>query len=187
MIKSMFEIIRVVAAVNRNRISYQNLELIQLKYEVTDMEECLRFCEENNIEVYKEEYAVDAIPVIRNNVDTKPRKTAEEIYQNKLAKRITRRIMHLGSVKARKRVREQGLHGWLCGTYASKIAESICSRVKHIFSVEEMEYIVAHLVEENDEDIRFAMVDDLEQEICDFFNGKLNELIPKLHVNIFYG
>ena len=56
MTKSMFENIRVVAAVNGNRISEQNLILLQLKYKIKDMEGCLQFCAENNIEVYKEEY-----------------------------------------------------------------------------------------------------------------------------------
>lgn len=35
MTKSMFENIRVVAAVNGNRISEQNLKLLQLKYKIT--------------------------------------------------------------------------------------------------------------------------------------------------------
>lgn len=185
MTKSMFENIRVVAAVNSNRISEQNLKLLQLKYKITDMEGCLQFCAENNIEAYKEEY-VDAISLRRGNVTSKSCKTPEEIYRNKLAKIITRRIMHLGSVKARKRVSDAGFRGWLCGTYTSKISESLCSRVKYVFTVKEMEYILAHLVEETDEDIVFSMVDELEQETCDTLNGKLNELIPRLHVNLFY-
>ena len=185
MTKSMFENIRVVAAVNGNRISEQNLKLLQLKYKIRDMEGCLQFCTENNIEVYKEEY-VDAIPLRKGNVTSKSCETPEEIYRNKLAKIITRRIMHLGSVKARKRVSDAGLRGWLCGTYTNKISASLCSRVKHVFTVKEMEYILAHLVEENDEDITFSMVDDLEQETCDTLNGKLNELIPRLHVTLFY-
>lgn len=41
-------------------------------------------------------------------------------------------------------------------------------------------------MEETDEDIVFSMVDELEQETCDTLNGKLNELIPRLHVNLFY-
>lgn len=171
--------------VNCNRISEQNLKLLQLKYKIIDMEGCLQFCAENNIEVYEESY-VDDIPLIKDNVTSKPRKTPEEIYRNKLAKIITLRIMHLGSVKARKRVSDAGFCGWLCGTYISKISESLCSRVKHVFSVKEMEYILAHLVEQNDEAIAFSMVDDLEQETCDTLNGKLNELIPRLHVNLFY-
>lgn len=185
MTKSMFENIRVVAAVNGNRISEQNLILLQLKYKIKDMEGCLQFCAENNIEVYKEEY-VDAVPLRKRNVTSRSFETPEQIYHNKLAKIITRRIMHLGSVKARKRVRDAGLRGWLCGTYTSKISESLCSRVKHIFSVKEMEYILAHLVEENEEDITFSIVDNLNQETCEILNKKLNELIPELHVNLFY-
>lgn len=186
MTKELFENIRAVAAVNNNRISEQNLNLLQLKYEIVDMEGCLRFCTKNHIEVYKEECAANELPVIQGIVTSKLHTNPEAVNQNKLAKKITRRIMHIGSVKARKQVSDAGLRGWLCGTYTSKVAERICLRVKRIFSVEEMEYILAHLVEENDEDITFSMVDTFEPELCDTLNGKLNELIPNLHVNIFY-
>lgn len=54
----MYENIRVAAMVNQKRISKQDLKIIQQKYGIDDMDGCLAFCRQENIEVYDEEERV---------------------------------------------------------------------------------------------------------------------------------
>lgn len=185
--KDYMENLRVVARAGGNKISQQNLFLLKEKYHLADekMEEMKEYCKMNRILIYDEEENNDSAeeiqPVKRCTGNKVP--TEEERIQLKKAKLITKHIMHLAAVSARKRV--QG-RGWLCGTYTNNVQKSVERYVMRKFDESEMDYIIEHLPEENDEDICFRMVDADNPQMVIYYNDQLNSMIPKLHINRSY-
>jgi hypothetical protein len=123
--------------------------------------------------------------IIEEKKTPKPEKTPEEKYLEELLKKVNERIMHIGYIRSMKRyyIRGDKGKGRLCGTGAHIISKRLYARIICIFSVDELEFIVAHFGEENDEDIAFKMTDSMEQETCDRLNAKLNKLIPILIIH----
>lgn len=184
------ENLRVLAAINHNSVSEQNLKLLGEKYSLSEAElqELDQYCKDNGIDVYDEEKmaCISGENNNGNNVTCSVRKTdcitEEEKENQKMASIITKRIMHIAAIKARKSVNGRG---WLCGTYTGSVRRLVEQRVRRSFSNEELKYIVDHLSDSDEEDL-FAIEDQQSPGTCDILNDKLNELIPRLHINRFY-
>lgn len=176
--------LRVLVAINQNSVSEQNLKLLGVKYNLSDAElqELSQYCKDNGIDVYDEEKKVC---VSDNSNACSIRKTdsmtEEEKENGKQVSIIAKRIMHVAVVRARKRV--NGL-GWLCGTYTSSVKRLVEKQIRKCFSNEELNYIVERLTD-SDEDIIITK-DQQSPEKSEELNDKLNDLIPRLHINRFY-
>ncbi len=181
------ENVRVLAAINKNSVSEQNLKLLGAKYNLSEEEiqNLNQYCKDNGIAIYDEE---EMACLSNDKYAAQPARKPEQIdeegekVKNIQALTIANRIMHIASVRARKRMNSRG---WLCGTYMSSVTRSVGQQVKRIFSCEEMKYIIEHLTDFDGEEF-FAMEDQQSPETCDILNRKLNELIPRLHINRFY-
>lgn len=179
--------LKVLAAINRNTVSEQNLKLLEIKYNLSDseMHTLVQYCKDQGIEIYDEENRHNNadngshIPTVKKEKTI----TAEELEHNKMASSIAKRIMHIAAIKARKRVNDRG---WLCGTYTNSVRRKVERQIKGCFSLEELIFIIDHLPDENDEDEIFTLVDQDRKEMCEALSKKLNEIIPRLHVNLFY-
>ena len=177
--------LEVLAAINRNTVSEQNLKVLGMKYDLTDSElqEMVQYCKDHGIHIYDEEKTAvrsdDAIAIKKKSLPP------EEIERNKMALLITKHIMSIAASRALKRVNGRG---WLCGTYTSAKEGTLEKYVKRAFSIEELRFITVHLpdVEANRRDGSFALTDPERPEMCEELNRKLNHLIPRLHVNPFY-
>ncbi len=184
--KDYVENLKAVAGVGGNKISEKNLVLLKEKYNLTEegMKEMKAYCNTHRILIYDEiakgEFAEDM-----NDVKPSRRKSVPIEERNRLKKSrvITKRIMHLASVSARKRVEGRG---WLCGTYTSSVRRSTERFVMRKFVESEMDYIIEHFPPENDEDICFQMMDDENPEKITYYNSELNSMIPRLIINRFY-
>ena len=179
--------LKVLAAINRNTISEQNLKLLEIKYSLSDseMHNLVQYCKDQGIEIYDEEKRNNNADDESHIPSVKKKKTitTEELEHNKMASSIAERIMHIAAIKARKRVNGRG---WLCGTYTSSVRRTVERQVKRCFSLEESKFIIDHLPDENDEDEIFTLVDQDRKEMCEALSKKLNEIIPRLNVNLFY-
>ena len=201
--KDYIENLKVLAGVHMHFVSSQNLDLLREKYGLSDpeFEEMKVYCKEYGITVYDEEKggkdaAVSAeANIIRNKSSpTKGGSLCEEVYNDIIREnkenldrihKIARCIMRIASTKARRGVK--GL-GWVCGTYANSVRKSVEVKLKHSFTRDQLQFIIDHLPSnrEADEAECFSLTDPKEQKMCDEMSIKLNELIPKLHVNISY-
>lgn len=179
--------LKVLAAINRNTISEQNLKLLEIKYSLSDseMHNLVQYCKDQGIEIYDEEKRNNNADDESHIPSVKKKKTitTEELEHNKMASSIAERIMHIAAIKALKRVNGRG---WLCGTYTNSVRRTVERQVKRCFSLEESKFIIDHLPDENDEDEIFTLVDQDRKEMCEALSKKLNEIIPRLHVNLFY-
>ena len=179
--------LKVLAAINRNTISEQNLKLLEIKYSLSDseMHNLVQYCKDQGIEIYDEEKRNNNADDESHIPSVKKKKTitTEELEHNKMASSIAKRIMHIAAIKALKRVNGRG---WLCGTYTNSVRRTVERQVKRCFSLEESKFIIDHLPDENDEDEIFTLVDEDRKEMCEALSKKLNEIIPRLHVNLFY-
>ena len=179
--------LKVLAAINRNTISEQNLKLLEIKYSLSDseMHNLVQYCKDQGIEIYDEEKRNNNADDESHIPSVKKKKTitTEELEHNKMASSIAERIMHIAAIKALKRVNGRG---WLCGTYTNSVRRTVERQVKRWFSLEESKFIIDHLPDENDEDEIFTLVDQDRKEMCEALSKKLNEIIPRLHVNLFY-
>lgn len=184
--KNYIENLEVIARVGGNNISQQNLLILMKKYHMTDGElvELKEYCKLHGIMIFDENDNMnsdDGIKAAKQQV-SRTVSTEDRIRLEK-AKIISKHIMHIATVSAHKRVQERG---WLCGTYASGVRRRLESYVLKKYSESEMDYIMKHLPEKNDEDICFNMRDvDNPQRIMRF-NKELNEMIPSLHINRFF-
>ena len=142
------------------------------------------YCNLHGIIIYNEEEKVDSDDVIKGVKQRGSKNLSEEekIRLNKV-KIITKHIMCLASVKARKIV--QG-RGWLCGTYTSNVRKTIERHVMRKFDELEMNYIIEHLPVENDEDTCFMMKDADDPQRIIHYNDELNRMIARLYINRFY-
>ena len=179
--------LKVLAAINRNTISEQNLKLLEIKYSLSDseMHNLVQYCKDQGIEIYDEEKRNNNADDESHIPSVKKKKTitTEELEHNKMASSIAKRIMHIAAIKALKRVNGRG---WLCGTYTNSVRRTVERQVNRCFSLEESKFIIDHLPDENDEDEIFTLVDQDRKEMCEALSKKLNEIIPRLHVNLFY-
>lgn len=180
------ENLRVLAAINQNSVSEQNLNLLGIKYNLSDAElqELIQYCKDNGIDIYDEE---DRASISDDNdaacLNRKTEHMTEEEKENKeWASVIAKRIMQMATVEANKRANGRG---WICGTYASAIRQNVEKVIRMYFTREELKYIVEHLTD-SDEAECFAMKDPESPETSDILNDKLNQLIPRLHVNPIY-
>lgn len=182
------ENLKVLAGVHSGFVSEQNIKLLCLKYNLTDdeMSEMFTYCREHGITIYDDE---KEDPFSENQDIRTPSKsvapeTEEQKQYNQLIRKVSRRIMHFASVKAMKRVGGP-LHGWICGTYASSIERIVAKQVKHTFTRDQIQFIIDHMPTtiEEDEAESFSLMDDNYQELCNELNARLNDLIPRLHVN----
>ena len=181
--------LKVLAAINRNTVSEQNLKLLEIKYNLSDseMHTLVQYCKDQGIEIYDEEKKayISNKGNKENSADCHIIKndsiTEEEKDNQKLASIIAKRIMHMAAIKARKRVNGRG---WLCGTYARSKRRLVEFKIRSLFSEEELKYIVDHLKDSEEE--LFAMEDQQDPGMCKMLNDKLNELIPRLHINHYY-
>lgn len=177
--------LKVLAAINRNSVSEQNLKLLGVKYSLSDaeMHELYQYCKDNGIEVYDEEIiaSVSDDSMAAHPVRKAEFLTEEEREYHRQVSIIAKQIMHIASVRARKRVNGRG---WLCGTYTSSVRKAVESQVRRCFSQDELEFIINHL--SDPDETGFTLQDREKQEICEDLNDRLNELIPQLHINRFY-
>lgn len=181
------ENVRVLAAINKNTVSEQNLKILSVKYNLSDeeMQELNQYCKDNGIIVYDEEEMACLLDYRR--IAQSVRKPSQidverEREKNRQTSIIAKRIMRVAYVSARKRANN---NGWLCGTYMRSVWRLVQRQVKRAFSGEEMKYIIDHLNDFDEEDF-FAMEDQQSPERCDVLNKKLNELIPRLQIKRFY-
>ncbi len=178
--------LKVLAAVNHNSVSEQNLKLLGVKYNLSDMEmhELDQYCKDSGITIYDEEKEACVSDDVNDDCYIKKTDTMakEEKENKKQVSSITKRIMHMAEIKARERVKGRG---WLCGTYTSSVRRSVEQQVRSRFTNEELKYIIDHL-NDSDEEVLFTMGDPQSPEMCDILNDKLNELIPRLHINRSY-
>lgn len=177
----------VLAGVHSNYVSEQYLQLLCLKYDLSDAEmgEMVIYCKEHGITIYDEE---KGDPLSENNNTTTSsssvvQESTEQKQHNLLADRVSRSIMYLASTKAIKRAGGPGC-GWICGTYANSVEKLLLERVKHAFTNNQLQFILDHMATPSDEDGSeyFVFIDQNEQKLCDELSAKLNTLIPKLRV-----
>ena len=185
--RDFLENLKVLAAINQNYVSEQNLKLLGEKYSLSDteMRELNQYCKDIGIGVYDEEKKAcipDDSCVPQPTSKAGQMKGEGENEDNRRVSIIARHIMHIATIRARKRVNHRG---WLCGTYTSSVRRSVEQKVRRCFSSEEMKFIIDHLTDSDEEEL-FAMKDQQSSEICDILNNKLNEIIPQLHINRFY-
>lgn len=178
------ENVRVLASINKNSVSEQDLKILGTKYNLSDaeMQKLNQYCRDNGIVVYDEE-EMACVSDDRSAAQStrKPDQIDREgkREKNRQVSFITKRIMCIAKVRARKRVNSLG---WLCGTYANSVERSVERNVRRTFSSEEMKYIIDHLTDFDEEEC-FAMEDQQSPETCNILNHRLNELIPRLHLN----
>ena len=101
--------------------------------------------------------------------------------RRRIIRTIASEIVHKGVVRARKRTSGRG---WLCGTYACRVMETIERKMVYRFNDEEMGFIKAPLPENSDE-AEFVLQDPENQDQCDEMSQKLNALIPRIHYYLF--
>ena len=180
--------LRALAGVHYGYISEQTINLLCLKHNLSknEMNEMILYCRNHGITIYDEE---KEDPLSENINTTAPQKvvaplTEEQKQLNRMADKVSRSIMHIASVKAIRRVGGP-LQGWLCGTYTSSVTKSLAERVKHVFTREQLQFLIDHLPSARDEDKveSFSLTDADRQDLCDELSAKLNNLIPTLHVN----
>ena len=177
--------LRVLAKLHQQTVSEQNLQILRVKYGLTDDEyaEMTSYCSEHGIRIYdeKEDAVFDRPPII---IRKKPL-TEEQKQFNIMAKMVSDRIMAIATKRARERAQGQG---WLCGTYTSSVGKTMNRWVRMSFTADELRFITDHLVPVTSEGARecFALHDPEAQALCDEMNVRLNEVIPALHVNMFF-
>lgn len=177
--------LRVLAEVHHQTVSEQNLQILRVKYGLTDeaYAEMTSYCSAHGIRIYdeKEDAVFDRPPIILRK---KPL-TEEQKQINAMAKMVSDRIMAIAAARALKRVQHQG---WLCGTYTASVKKSMNLRVRRHFTADELRFITDHLAPVTSEGARerFALNDPEAQALCDEMNARLNEMIPALHVNMFF-
>jgi len=178
--------LKVLAAINRNSVSRQNLVILGEKYSLSEAEsqEMIQYCKDNGIDVYDEVERESALESSKADLFVRKKRvlTEEEKEFNRLTSFLSGYIMRLASTRALKITNG---HGWLCGTYTGSIRKNIERYIKRCFSHEELEFIVNHLSDPG-EDVCFALEDREKQDICEALNDKLNKMIPHLYVNHFY-
>ena len=109
--------------------------------------------------------------------------TEERKEKHELAEKVTKRIIHIASNRAKKAVNGRG---WLCGTYLNSVSRVLRLRVYRDFSCDQLGFIINHLADDAHDEVAFDLRDPEEQELCDAMNRKLNELMPRLHINRYY-
>lgn len=183
--KDYIENLRVVISVGGNKISQQNLNLLKVKYNLTDSEmgEMNEYCISHGIEIFDEETIETASEAVRTVMHKSKSRLTEDRIRLEKSRIIAKYIMHLAEVKVSKEVHDRG---WVCGTNIGSVRECIERIIVKRFDETQMDYIIEHLPEENDEDISFQMVDDQNPKMSASINEQLNKLIPRLHINHFY-
>lgn len=184
--------LRAIAGVNHSSISEQDLQLLCIKYNLTDDEETemRRYCNENMITVYeiKSDTMKDSPKEEKTTVPKpEPEPSVDHIVTTrkivcKHVRKISRSIMSIASNRTRKIAKGKG---WVCGTCASKRRNYLSIHILREFSNEEIKFIYEHLSDITDDQEFFDLKDETEQEKCDELTNRLNSIIPKLHINWF--
>ena len=181
--------LRALIGVTGYSVSQQNLDILRIKYELTDTEadEMRQYCIEHNVVIYDElekhknsESSEKPEQIKRRHSRTL---TEEEKEYRKLIGKVSTCIVNLGMNRTRNSTKD--MIGF-CGTYTSSIREGIAKRVQRVFSADQLRFIVAHLPENLEDDEFFSLKDPLEQELCNELSQEMNSLIPRVGARILF-
>lgn len=108
--KDFLEHLRIIAGVNHHSISEQHLELLKLKYDLSDiqMNELRHYCAQHSIGIYNEATSLsDTFNKSKTKLSARP-KTSEQTIRDESIGIVANRIMHVAVIKARKRTNGKG-------------------------------------------------------------------------------
>ena len=184
--KAYIEDLKVICSFGGNEISHQRLDRLKAKYGLTDSEaeEMREYCRTHGISVFNAEEC----KVWDKIVDKPdPWQTAEGKRRRARIKIITDYMQHVYTVvenasrveKPRKLGSNRGV---TCNHGRSHLFETIPKIIFRNYDDDTIEYIIAHLPEENDTDTRLVMTDPDNPELCERLNEELNRMMPSNYI-----
>ena len=173
--------LRAIAGVNLNAVSEQHLQILKLKYHLSDtqIEDLYKYCDCHSIRIYDEcinipEYHSEAEMSFMNKLDTIEKKIHEELVNV-----ITERIINIAVNKMRKSMNRKN---WLCDIPFHSQRHKLFYHISRVFSYDDLTYIATHLSPPNDEETAFVLYDEVEPNKSHHFTELLNNLVLTVRV-----